>query len=62
MVGSKEHTRVSTNNIIKPTLEALSSDDQRFEDIMKKDKGGVLRELAERWIATKRSSIKGKLR
>jgi hypothetical protein len=35
MASSKDHTEVSISNIIKPTLEELSVDDQqRFENFM----------------------------
>jgi aldehyde:ferredoxin oxidoreductase len=35
MVGSKDHTKISTTNIIKPAMEALPADDQRpFEDLV----------------------------
>jgi hypothetical protein len=73
MAGSKDHTEVSTSNIIKPTLEELFvNDQQRFEDIMKQNEKEVLQQLVNdvrrkrrstyhnsRWIATRRSSAKG---
>jgi hypothetical protein len=38
MVGSKDHAEFSTNNIIKPTQEELSTNDQQcFENIMKQE-------------------------
>jgi succinate dehydrogenase flavin-adding protein (antitoxin of CptAB toxin-antitoxin module) len=49
MSGAKDHAEVSTSNIIKPTLEELSDDDQqRFEDIMKQDEEEVLRQINKR--------------
>jgi hypothetical protein len=38
MAGSKDHTKISTTNIIKPAVEALPADDQRpFEDLVMRD-------------------------
>jgi hypothetical protein len=89
MAGSKDHTKISTTNIIKPTMEALPADDQRpFEDLVMRDEKEVMRQWNEqrdkeeanccinspngarrrqtstchtsRWIATRRSSVKGR--
>jgi hypothetical protein len=39
MVGSKDHTKISTTNIIKPAMEALSADGQwPFEDLVMREK------------------------
>jgi hypothetical protein len=47
MAGSKDHTEVSTTNIIKPTMKALSADDQQpFDDLIRR--GEVLWLLAKR--------------
>jgi hypothetical protein len=38
MVSSKDHTKISTTNIMKPAMEALPADDQRpFEDLIMRD-------------------------
>jgi hypothetical protein len=43
MAGSKDHTKISTTNIIKPAMEALSADDQRpFEDLVMRDEKDVM--------------------
>jgi hypothetical protein len=48
MVGSKDHTKVSTTNIIKPAMEALSTDDlQPFEDLVMRDEKEVMRQWNE---------------
>jgi hypothetical protein len=45
MVGSKDHTKISTTNIIKLAMEALSADDQRpFEDLVMRDEKKVMRQ------------------
>jgi excinuclease UvrABC ATPase subunit len=49
MTGSKDHTDVSTTNIIKPTMEALPADDQQpFDDLIRREKEEVLWQLTER--------------
>jgi hypothetical protein len=49
MADSKDHTNVSTTNLIKPTMDALLADGQPpFEDIIRHDEDEVLRWLAER--------------
>jgi hypothetical protein len=50
MVGSKDHTNVSTTNIIKPTMASLSADDQHhFDDLTKREEEEeVLRQLTKR--------------
>jgi hypothetical protein len=66
MAGSKDHTKISTTNIIKPAMEALPADDQRpFEDLVMRDEKEVMRRQkstchTSRWIATRRSSVKGR--
>jgi hypothetical protein len=48
MVGSKDHTDVSTTNIIKPTMEIVSADGQHhFDDLIRREEE-VLQQLAER--------------
>jgi hypothetical protein len=48
MVGSKDHTKISTTNIIKPAMEALPADDQRpFEDLVMRDEKEVMRQWNE---------------
>jgi hypothetical protein len=48
MVGSKDHTDDSTTNIIKPTMEALSANDQHhFDDLTKCEEEEVLLQLVE---------------
>ena len=48
MTGSKDHTKVSTTNIIKPTMEALSANDQHpFDDLIRREEEEVLRQLTE---------------
>jgi hypothetical protein len=48
MAGSKDHTKVSTTNIIKPAMEALLVDDQRpFEDLVMRDEKEVMRQWNE---------------
>jgi hypothetical protein len=45
MVGSKDHTKISTTNIIKPAMEALTAHDQRpFEDLIMHDEKEVMRQ------------------
>jgi hypothetical protein len=45
MVGSKDHTKISTTNIIKPAMEALPANDQRpFEDLVMRDEKAVMRQ------------------
>jgi hypothetical protein len=45
MIGSKDHTDVSTTNIIKPTLEALQADDQQpFDDLVRRKEEEVLQQ------------------
>jgi hypothetical protein len=49
MAGSKDHTDVSTTNIIKRTMEALPANDQHpFNDIIRREEEEVLRQLVER--------------
>jgi hypothetical protein len=49
MTGSKDHIDVSTTNIIKPALEALSTDDRhRFDDRMRHEEKEMMQQLAER--------------
>jgi hypothetical protein len=44
MVGSKDHTKISTTNI-KPAMEALPADDQRpFEDLIMRNEKEVMRQ------------------
>jgi hypothetical protein len=48
MAGSKDHTKISTTNIIKPAMEALPADDQRpFEDLIMRDEKEVMRQWNE---------------
>jgi hypothetical protein len=49
MGSSKDHTDVSTTNIIKPTMVALPADDQHhFDDlIIRCEEEEVLRQLAK---------------
>jgi hypothetical protein len=48
MASSKDHTKVSTTNIIKLTMEALSTDDQHpFDDLIRHEEEEVLRKLIE---------------
>jgi hypothetical protein len=48
MAGSKDHTKISTNNIIKPAMEALPADDQRpFEDLIMRDEKEMMRQCNE---------------
>jgi hypothetical protein len=48
MAGSKDHTKVSTTNIIKPTMEALSADDQHpFDDLIRRKEGEVLQKFTK---------------
>jgi uncharacterized protein YqeY len=49
MAGSKDHTKISTTNIIKPAMEeALHADDQRpFEDLVMRDEKEVMRQWNE---------------
>jgi hypothetical protein len=48
MAGSKNHTKISTTNIIKPAMEALLADDQRpFEDLIMRDEKEVMRQWNE---------------
>jgi hypothetical protein len=48
MVGSKDHTDVSTTNIIKSTMEIVSADGQHhFDDLIRREEE-VLQQLAER--------------
>jgi hypothetical protein len=43
MTGSKDHTKVSTTNIIKPAMEALPVDDQQpFEDLVMRNEKEVM--------------------
>jgi hypothetical protein len=49
MTGSKDHTNVSTTNIIKPTMTALQIDDQHpFDGLMRREEEEVLWQLIER--------------
>jgi hypothetical protein len=44
MVDSKDHTDVSTTNIIKPVLEALpANNQQRFDDRMRREEEEIMR-------------------
>jgi hypothetical protein len=48
MAGSKDHTKISTTNIIKPAMEALPANDQRpFEDLVMRDEKEVMRQWNE---------------
>jgi hypothetical protein len=48
MAGSKDHTKVSTTNIIKLAMEALLADDQQpFEDLVMRDEKEVMRQWNE---------------
>jgi hypothetical protein len=48
MAGSKDHTKISTTNIIKPTMEALPANDQRpFEDLVMCNEKEVMRQWNE---------------
>jgi hypothetical protein len=48
MVGSKDHTDVSTTNI-KPTMEALPANDQHhFDDLIRHEEEEVLQQLTKR--------------
>jgi hypothetical protein len=39
MVGSKDHTGISLDNILKPTVESLTVDEQQqYEDYMRQAK------------------------
>jgi hypothetical protein len=43
MAGSKDHTNVSTTNIIKPAMEAFPADDQQpFEDLVGREEKEVM--------------------
>jgi hypothetical protein len=46
MASFKDHTDISATNIIKPTLEALPTDDQQpFNDLMRREEEEVLQQL-----------------
>jgi hypothetical protein len=48
MVGSKDHTKISTTNIIKPAMEALPAGDQiPFEDLIMLNEKEVMRQWNE---------------
>jgi hypothetical protein len=48
MASSKDHTKFSTTNIIKPAMEALPADDQQpFEDLVMRDEKEVMRQRNE---------------
>jgi hypothetical protein len=48
MAGSKNHNDVSTTNIIKPTMKALTADDQHpFHNLARCKKEEVLQQLAD---------------
>jgi cytidylate kinase len=48
MAGSKDHTDVSTTNIIKPSMEALLTNNQQpFDDLIRREEDEVLRQLVE---------------
>jgi hypothetical protein len=48
MADSRDHTKISTTNIIKPAMEALPADDQRpFEDLVMRDEKEVMRQWNE---------------
>jgi hypothetical protein len=48
MAGSEDPTKVSTTNIIKPTMGALPADDkQPFEDLVMRDEKEVMRQWNE---------------
>jgi hypothetical protein len=52
MVGSKDDTEVSPSNIIKPTLESLSVEDQwRFENYIKQRQAQEHEEVKEKYQA-----------
>jgi hypothetical protein len=39
MIGSKDHTDISPDNILKPTVESLTTDEQQqYEDYMRQTK------------------------
>jgi hypothetical protein len=39
MAGSKDHTDISPNNILKPNVESLTTDEQQqYEDYMRQAK------------------------
>jgi uncharacterized protein YqeY len=43
MASSKDHTKISTTNIINPAMEALSADDQTpFEDLIMRNEKDVM--------------------
>jgi hypothetical protein len=45
MAGPKDHTKVSTTNIIMPAMEALPADDQQpFEDLVMRNEKEVMRQ------------------
>jgi glutamine synthetase adenylyltransferase len=48
MAGTKDHTNVSTTNIIEPAMEALLADDQQpFEDLVGHKEKEVMRQWTE---------------
>jgi hypothetical protein len=52
MAGSKDQTEVSPSNIIKPTLESLSVEDQRrFENYIKQRQAQEHEEAKEKYQA-----------
>jgi hypothetical protein len=58
MIGSKDHTDVSTTNIIKPTLEALLADDQQpFDDLVRRKEEEVLQQAEWRKKAKEKIPI-----
>jgi hypothetical protein len=48
MAGSKDHTKISTTNIIKPAMEVLLANDQQpFEDLIMRKEKEVMRQWNE---------------
>jgi hypothetical protein len=43
MIGSKDHTDISPDNILKPAVESLTTDEQQqYEDYMRQTKKKIL--------------------
>jgi hypothetical protein len=55
MAGSKDHTDISSDNILRATIESLSADEQQlYEDLMSQMKEDVCRQIAKTEEATKK--------
>jgi hypothetical protein len=47
MASSKNRTNVTPDNIVRPTMESLSVEEQQFEDLMKQCDDDALRRRAQ---------------